>query len=427
MRGRPGCLFSDGDLFAALEGHFAKIDDKVNAIPERQFLKTDDDAVVEHVASELEVQPIELHEDAKTMEHRETTVDVTGRFEYFARPGEGPVLVPGLEVTVSVPFTGDPGLWKLRPSQWRTTFPCGQVRRPGNDGVGYLDITLKQPSKTEPDAFKHGLEATLGDVRFYLASQRKQVEQNNQQLRDRVRQAVVTRRERLASHASVVDALNIPLKERPGAPDMSLISVKRRVVKPLPPAPNEPPEPGISHEDYERILSIIRHEGRSFEATPKTFAKHDEEELRDIILAHLNGHFQGGATGETFRRTGKTDIRIEDKDRAAFVGECKVWRGQAELSRAIDQLLSYLTWRDCKAALVVFNKDVAGFSGIQDKLPQTIEAHGNFVKALPCDQTGEWRYHLRSMADDQRLVTLHVFLFDLFVRTPENGDREAEH
>ena len=138
--------------------------------------------------------------------------------------------------------------------------------------------------------------------------------------------------------------LGIPLKIHDGAPSVRPIQIKRTLVKPLPPPPKSgfKPEPGITDEDYEHILSVIRHEGRTFEATPRTCAVHDdEEELRDIILAHLNGHYQGGATGETFRRSGKTDIRIEDQDRAAFVAECKVRRGQKELLAAIDQLLSY--------------------------------------------------------------------------------------
>jgi hypothetical protein len=74
-------------------------------------------------------------------------------------------------------------------------------------------------------------------------------------------------------------------------------------------------------------LAIIRHEGRTFETTPKTSAKRDEEELRDIMLAHLNGHIQVDAAGEAFRRSGKTEIRIEDASRAALVAEYKVWEG----------------------------------------------------------------------------------------------------
>ena len=61
---------------------------------------------------------------------------------------------------------------------------------------------------------------------------------------------------------------------------------------------------------------------------------------------------RGDASGERFRRKGKTDICVEVANRAAFVGECKTWGGPKVANDAIDQLLGYLTWRDCHAANV---------------------------------------------------------------------------
>lgn len=415
MYDRHNYLFCDGDLFPTLEAHFEKIQPKTNAIPEAQFLNTDDDTIVESIVSEMEVQPLELHEDAMKMEQEETKVDASHRIEYAIFGQGGPVMVPGLKITVSIPYTGDTGLWKLKPNRWRSTFPRANVRRPGADGIGYLDITISQPSNTSSEVYKKILESTLGDIRFYLDGQKAQIEQKNKELEGKVRGAVAARRARLQKHASVIEALNIPLKKRDGAPDISRIPIKRKLVKPLPPAPNKPSEPGISNEDYEHILSVVRHEGRSFEATPATFAVHDEEQLRDIILAHLNGHYQGDATGETFRRSGKTDIRIEDKNRAAFVAECKVWRGAAELNQAVDQLLGYLTWRDCKTALVVFNKHVAGFTEIQQKVPGILGKHPNCETSLDSKQAGEWRFVFHSKEDAERKVVVHVFLFNLYV------------
>ena len=419
MSHRDDVLFCEGDLSATLDGHLAKAVEKVNSIPEAQFLNSTDDELVGHVVSDFEVQPITLHEDAMEMDQQETRVDVSGRFDYFTLPGER-TEVPGLKVTVSVPFTGDPLLWKLRPNKWQTVFPHGQIRKPGSDGIGYLDIEMQQPSGANPESYKQGLEHTMRSVRFYVDAQKEQIEAENNKLPQRVRDAVAKRRERLKSHSAVVQALNIPLKKRKGAPDIAQIPVQRKLVKPLPPVPNKPPEPGIATEDYEHILGVIRHEGRSFEATPATFAKHDEEELRDIILAHLNGHYQGDATGETFRGKGKTDIRIEQDNRAAFVGECKVWRGPAELTKALGQLLSYLTWRDCKAAVVLFNMQVGGFKDIQDKVPDTLASHPNALRPLDSGHAGEWRFLFRSIDDPDRQVTVHVFLFNLFV----NGERK---
>jgi len=60
---------------------------------------------------------------------------------------------------------------------------------------------------------------------------------------------------------------------------------------------------------------VIRHEGCSYERTPEPFAKHDEEELRDILMSHLNGHYHGLANGEAFRKRGKqifaSSLKIE--------------------------------------------------------------------------------------------------------------------
>ena len=163
---------------------------------------------------------------------------------------------------------------------------------------------------------------------------------------------------------------------------------------------------------YYRSLGM---KGRTFETTPTTFAIHDEEELRDILLAHLNGHFMGGATGETFRKKGKTDIRIEAQDRSAFIGECKVWEGTKKLEDAINQLLGYLTWRDCKCALIIFNKHNAKFSELVEKVPNILRSDSRIYKDLGEKGQGEWRLILTSQEDEARRIILHVFLFDLYV------------
>lgn len=163
---------------------------------------------------------------------------------------------------------------------------------------------------------------------------------------------------------------------------------------------------------------MIRHEGRAWEAAPKTYAVHDEEELRHIILSHLKTHFEGAATAETFRKLGKTDIHISEKDRAAFVAECKIWAGASQLNAALDQLLGYLTWRDCKAALVIFNKNVAGFTDILGKIPAALEDHPNYVRTVSAEPNdeAERRFVFQSTEDEARDVTVHVFAFNLFVK-----------
>ena len=318
------------------------------------------------------------------MEPKESKIDVSQWRDRNPFRESGPIYVAGVEVTVSIPFSGDPSLWKLRPSPWSTVFPRGRITPPGRDGIGYLHLDFAQPIDTPDDALKQQLDHDLQSIRYYVGNQSGQVVAFNNNAPSLIRQQVTARKQRLKVQEGIVQRLGIPLKRRSDAPAVESIQIKRKLVKPLPPPPQSgfQPEPGISDDDYKHILAVIRHEGRTFEATPKTYAVHDEEELRDIILAHLNGHYEGGATGETFRRSGKTDIRIEDNNRAAFVAECKVWRGGKELSSAVNQLLGYLTWRDCKAAILIFNKQNAKFTELLMKVPETLEAHTKFKRSL---------------------------------------------
>jgi len=418
-RDLPELLFHEYDLSQTLESGLNKARETVDAIPEDQFLNTDDDTLLEHVYSRFEVIPIELYEDRMEMDPQETQVDVSHDFLRGNFDHNGPCSVPGILVKVTVPFAGDPFLWKCKPNPYTRNPPRANVITSPKGESGYIEILATRPTDVAVDGseLKRQIDDILRNVKDYLENIRKNVESHNQRQKNHIRQCIANRRQRLGKHAEVVKAINIPLKKKPGAPDISALPIKRKLVRPLPAAPNKPPEPGIRDEDYEHILKVIRHEGRSFETNPGTFAKHGEEELRDIIRAHLNGHYEGQATAETFRVSGKTDICIEDSNRAAFVAECKIWHGNTELLKALDQLLGYLTWRDCKAALIIFNTKNAGFSEIQSNMHGIIQGHTKFIKNLDVSEPGEWRFLLRSKSDEEREVILHVFLFNLFVKT----------
>jgi hypothetical protein len=413
---RENLLFYDGDLDATLRAHQASIASRVDSVPHDQFLNTNIEELTQHIFSTLVVEPLTLYEDRAEMEQRETKVDVSGWRDRNPFRDPGPIYVVGTEVIVTIPYSGDQSLWKLRPYKGRSDFPRANVRAPGRDGIGRLEISLSQPADEALEQFKARLDQELKSIRFYVDAQRRQIEQFNARLKDPISAAVAARRERLKKSEGIKDLLGIPLRQREGTPSVEPIRIARKLVRPLPPPPKTgyQPEPGITPEDYKHILSVIRHEGRTFEATPRTYAVHDEEGLRDILLAHLNGHYEGAATGEAFRRSGKTDIRIEDQNRAAFVAECKVWRGQKELSAAIDQLLGYLTWRDCKAALIIFNKHNAKFTELVGRIPETIQAHETFRQILSNGQDGEWEFLMTSREDDARQVRVHVFVFNLY-------------
>jgi hypothetical protein len=316
---------------------------------------------------------------------------------------------------VLIPYTGRADLWFSRTNPWVSNFPNGEVRASGHEESGTLVLTFAQTHDAPPEQFKNAYDGQLSLIGQFIGHSKKQVEAFNATLPQQIQAAVAARRKRLEKHSGIADLLGIPIKKKDGVPSIAPIRVEPKIVVPLPPAPKSglKPEPGITDELYDAILNIVRHEGRTFEAAPKTFGMHDEEGLRDILLAHLNGHFQGAASGETFRRVGKTDIRIESENRAAFVAECKMWRGPAELKAAIDQLTSYLTWRDCKASVVVFNKEVKGFTDLLGRVPEVAKSHPHFVSTAETGEAGEWQFVFRSKEDEGRRIRVRVFLFNL--------------
>lgn len=422
-------LFGNGDLVATLDAHLQSVVDQVNKIPKDQFMVSREDEIVANIMSQMYIEPIILHEEAITMESEEIQIDVSENRCRYISDRSKPYLIPGIRVIIIIPFTGDENLWKLRPSRYPMVVPNGEIKSPKYNNPGYLCLIFEQTTDSPGKAIKDEYTRQLGLINDYLHNQETDIKKCNEQLDSRIRQAIRARLERLEKQNGIVAMLGIPLKQKAGVPEIMPIRVERRLIQPLPPPPSSgfQPEPGITDKDYEDILSIIRNEGRTFETTPSTYAVHDEEELRDILLAHLNGHYKGSATGETFRKSGKTDIRIEDKDRSAFIAECKVWEGEKKLQDAIDQLLSYLTWRDCKCSIIIFNKHNAKFSELLEKVPAILRSDTKLNNDLGEKGQGEWRFILHTKEDEARRIIVHVFLFNIYskkVETNKNHNKQ---
>ncbi len=398
---------SSGDL---LRGHLASVQQEVDKISKEQFRTSNNDQIISHVYSIMEITPLEIYRDKATMSEPSET--------RFQQPGilEEVIYVNGVVMDYILPYTGESDLWKYQPSKYGNPPRGNVVPERNDDQIGVLNIKLVYSHQEfDSNHVKKEIEETLSSIDEYLSWIRQDVIAHNQQLHSEISRRVKERRERLGAIQNTLKTLDIPIQRREGTPDISELPIRRRIVRPLPARVKSEPEYGISDANYDLILNIIRQEGITFERTPTTFAVHNEEGLRDILLAHLNAYFEGQATGETFRKKGKTDISIEFENRAAFVAECKLWKGDKKLHEAIDQLLGYLTWRDVKSALVIFDKDVAGFQKIQEKIPGILRNHPNCLSVEAVQGGTECKMVLRSQEDPDRLVIVQVFLFNLFV------------
>ena len=182
------------------------------------------------------------------------------------------------------------------------------------------------------------------------------------------------KRQKALSATNAVANLGIPIRQKNMPPEFTA-PVKRRslpVQRPSVQVEKYKPEPVLDDKEYEHILNVLRSMSLVIERSPHSFATLDEEAIRTHFLLQFNGHYEGGATGETFNASGKTDILIRIEDRNVFIAECKFWRGQKAFSEAVDQLLGYLSWRDSKCALLIFNK-TKDSSAIRQRMHETME------------------------------------------------------
>jgi hypothetical protein len=409
-------LFSRGDIFSVIQGHTDSLKKKVQSIPANTLLNASEQDLVQAVIEEFRLHvPVIKDDDIYIAHAGETQVDVSRdpmrRFIYDAH--SGPAYVPGNKTVIAVPFEGDSGFFKIRPQSYNLNPPCGEITK---NEILFTYVRTDQNA----GAIKQEYQRTVASIKQYLASLSQSAAEFNNQLEGFVTSQIKTRKDRLLADAGMTAALGLPLKKREGTPLTYSVPVTRRVpkIEQLKPAGAFKPEPALANEDYEEILRIMHNMVQVMELSPQAFHNMGEEDLRSHFLVQLNGAFKGQATGETFNFQGKTDILIRVEGKNVFIAECKFWKGEKALVATLDQLLSYLSWRDTKAAVLVFNRN-ANFSAVLAKIRETLPKHPFFKRELGASGETAFRYVFAQPSDSNREIILTVLAFDIPMQPAE--------
>jgi hypothetical protein len=310
-------------------------------------------------------------------------------------------------VTIVVPFSGDEALFRCRPNQFTFSQPRAVIASDTMSLV-YTAETINA------EAMKIRIESDLTEIELWLGWQRAQTSPFNQELPPFAEAQVRARRDRLLAAEGAMASIGLPVRRKGDPPTTFVVpDVKRRPKIRVPqPQPKEAfaPEPTLDTDTYDEILRIIGDMALVMEQSPHAFADLDEESLRFQFLVPLNGHFEGSASGETFNYDGKTDILIKSAGRVVFVAECKFWTGPRALAKTIDQIRGYLSWRDTKAAILLFvhNRD---FSAVVDQIVPTLEGHPGWKKTVGKMGETAFRFVFGHRDDSNREITLSVLLF----------------
>jgi len=402
-------LFNKARLSDALDAQKKAISNEIAEMERDYVLKTSENDLVEYLIAKYRIEPPTIRqEEIHALEPTDVKIDVSQDFDRDVRDRRRPVFVTATRIVVVAPFDGEAECFRLQPSTFTLNPPRaniqGQEAHLVFEGVDLIGAALTQAHENE-----------LRRMEEYLRTVRSDLDWFNKTLPESIRQSVSARKQKLLADAGLAATLGVPIRRQSEAAlTFAPSEVRRKPPVRRPDVKGGPyvPEPSLPSEEYEFILEVIHRVVVTIERSPKTFAGMEEEDLRNVILVHLNGHYEGGATGETFNVGGKTDILIRHEGKNVFIAECKFWRGPKEFLEAIDQVLGYVGWRDTKTAVIVFNRNQDHTAVIQ-KIKETVLQHPCFKRAIAHHGESDLRYVFHQPGDKNREVLLAVLVFDV--------------
>jgi len=281
--------------------------------------------------------------------------------------------------TIKYKFTGSPELFRVQPNPW--TLISNDIFVDAHSHLVSFSFKLYNQ---DPDEFKRIKTSCYNNSFTNLEKLNVNVRDINNRLRSEIERAFRREKDKYLKENDFFTAISIKVNPDTTSVFTTPTIAKKNIAQPKISTTKEfSSEPMMSNEMFKDVLKVIYDSGRSMEKKPALYKGKDEEGLRDQFLFVLETRYVGTtATGETFNRSGKTDILLKYSNDGSnlFVAECKFWHGSSEFLNAISQLFDrYLTWRDSKAALLIFvtNKD---FSNVIATIKKDIKTHLYFTK-----------------------------------------------
>lgn len=400
-----GDLFQRGDTGNLADSLKQDISNTIKKLDDEYVLNVSENQYIDYLIEKYKIECPVVQFDKPVLDKKKMLVSVEYlpyQFKFAANE-----VIEKTVYKLCIPFSGDVELLRYRPSTvllggWGQFVIsgheiCKDILDTNNDGE-----SVKRECQSNMK--------TLKDMMGYLE---RDIERINQTMPQFIRQAFVGRKERIKKENDVVASIGIPLRSNNTPNTFSVPTLIRRFEKPIVNNPREKKSltPTMADDVYQDILSAINTIGQNIERNPKMIESQDEETIRGHFVAQLSASFMScSSTGESFNHEGKTDIMVKHGDDILFIAECKIWKGAKKLHEAIDQLLRYLTWRDSKTALLIFNKDT-NIQTIVDSIQESITSHPNFVRLVKQSNKGwfDYVFHLTNSTDE---IKMAVIVFD---------------
>jgi hypothetical protein len=414
-------LFNGPSVLQALPDQERRIREEIQSLKADYVLNVSEDDLLASLVGKYTLYIPILSESDISVDYGEHKVDVSRDRMRIFDDRSGPIYVAGTSVTFIVPFQGDPNLFGVQPQTFSYSLSGSNPEIVGTE----IRITYAGANLNAATA-RRTFDGELGQIKQNLANLKTAIDRHNAGLAELIRAEIQKRKQKLLADANIASEIGFPIRRRHGVPTTYAVPVQKRKPKietPVVSSGKFQPEPALAMAEYDEILGIVRSMVHVMERSPKAFEKMGEEDLRTQFLVQLNGQYEGRATGETFNFQGKTDILIREGDRNVFIAECKFWAGEKQYLETIDQVLSYLSWRDTKAAVLIFNRNV-NFTDVLAQIVESTPKHPHYKRTVAKLDESSVRYVFRLPGDPNRELTLSVLAFN--VPTLHEAER-AQH
>lgn len=406
--------FRESDTFVTFSNFIENVVREIDALDNEYVLKASETELEDYYVGKVLIDPLVLDSENYYVDNQQSIrKDVSHDFDRMAFRGE-PIIVAGTQLDIAMHFSGNPMLWRIQPSTFSLShYPEISIK---NDKITF-SITFADDS-ADPARLKQQIESIVKSLAGAVQNLQRDVENHNRTAPNQIKAALEQKKQKAQTATNALVGLGIPFKRKDNPPTFTVPTTRRATPAKRPPkVPTEKyePEPVLDMAEYEHILEVIKSMGLVIERSPSSFATLDEEAIRTHFLLQLNGHYEGSATGETFNAVGKTDILIRVENKNIFIAECKFWRGPKGFSEAVEQLLSYLSWRDSKCALLIFNKNKDS-SAVRDRMHELMESRTEHRRTLFHNRDGDYRYIFIKTDDPGKEIIITTQLFDI----PEN-------
>jgi hypothetical protein len=402
-------FYTKGDLRDYLEHKKLEVKGEIDGFDENYILNVSEEELIKALVEKYTLEPPTLKIDEKyLLEPREVDVDVSQDPNRVIFDRSRPFYIKGTLTTMVIPFEGDEELFYFQPSTFSTVIPRGKI----HENNLYLEYIT---THHDAESLKKEIEHDIQQIQSHLSWVKNDVNNFNNSLENDIKNLIKTRKDKLLRDRNLLSCLDIPIKKRSDAPWTYSIPIKPKKIKiELPQAKSEKfkPEPTLAMEVYEDILKTLENMALVMERSPRSFSKMQEETLRDHFLVQLNAQYEGKAMGEVFNFLGKTDILIRHNNSNVFIAECKFWKGENKFLETIDQLFKYITWRDTKIAILLFNKQ-GNLTKILEKIPIIIQKCPLYKRTIEISNETKFRYILHIPNDTNREVILTIIVFDI--------------